>query len=461
MYSRDKIIASIIFGLGVILLIFSFHQSFFIEVIEYSKYQESYIPEPSVKLIELNFSLVIALSLTAFILMAIMLWNLRIAIFILFLLAPITRQVEYLNIFTGKVLPFIVVISFLLNHKFSWPRVFFPKHIQVYIALLLSGLFLSTIINGVPFLPFLRQIAFFIVMYVIYISSLENNLIYVPCAVLISCSIIIIDLFLNSLFLDNFTDFFNQTGSFFNNQTAIGTLLFCSLPYVYLIKSKYSKNVFNNFLWFFVDFIFVISAILTGSRGSLVGIIIMIFLMRLKKISFVKFLTFIILCFLSVTILSQIPFVSIIFRLDNPLSHRDLLFAIGYDAAINNWLFGIGPQAFSEVARNFGESNGILDLVRGGVFGASTHNVYLDAILDAGLLGLIGLLILYVGIFRYKSSNPAVDKIIKSFTFAYMVISFFGSKVILGGAITEGLLLWTVLISFYHIDSIQRERILQ
>ena len=157
-------------------------------------------------------------------------------------------------------------------------------------------------------------------------------------------------------------------------------------------------------------------------------------------------------------LLIQIPFFYTIFRIDNPLSQRDLLLIVGFDVVKNNFLFGTGPGSFSDIALSYGTDNGIVDLMKGGIWGSSTHNIYLDMIIESGVIGLFGLFFVFREVF-VQSRNRDVNftsRISSSLLIAYIIISFFGTKVIMGGSISEGLLLW---ISLLYIPTLGNKKL--
>jgi O-antigen ligase len=271
--------------------------------------------------------------------------------------------------------------------------------------------------------------------------------------VAISVIPVFFDLFFGLFMSNDLGTAFAQTTNIFNSQSAVGAFLFCSLPFFHaFLYKKYGNNVLKT-SWI-IELLFLFFAILTGSRGGFIGILIYSIFLRIKKLSIIKILLIGLVLSILAYILIQIPFFYKIFRIDNPLSQRDLLLIVGADVVQHNFLFGTGPGSFSDAALNYGIDNGVVDLMKGGIWGSSTHNIYLDMIIEAGILGLFGLFYIFNGIFNQTKDRDSnfPSRISSSLLIAYIIISFFGTKVIMGGSVSEGLLLW---LSFLYIPTIK------
>ncbi len=190
----------------------------------------------------------------------------------------------------------------------------------------------------------------------------------------------------------------------------------------------------------------LVAALFTGSRGSLLGMILFLTFLYLEKLSFFKIFVLAIIFGILCIAIYYTPFIQQILRLDNPLSQRDLLFVLGLQTMAENPFFGVGPGGFSNIAYSHGYDLNILDLMKGGVFGSSSHNVYIDAHLEAGIIGFLALIFLYYSILKKNDVYDNGYRIRSAFIKSYLIISIFGSKVILGGAVTEGLIIWLLIV---------------
>jgi O-antigen ligase len=422
---------------------------------DYSSFEgDQTLPDPIEKTIYLNGILVLILILIAVLLFVFLFDNTKYIIFSLFLFAPLFRQINSLNFFFSKLLSTLLLVIFFLKGKY-YKLVFqkVPKHFLIGAGIILIGMFISTTINSVSYFPFIRQLVFFLLIFSIhtYLNIYKINIINKLVA--ISVIPVFFDLFFGLFMSNDLGTAFAQTTNIFNSQSAVGAFLFCSLPFFHaFLYKKYGNNVLKT-SWI-IELLFLFFAILTGSRGGFIGILIYSIFLRIKKLSIIKILLIGLVLSILAYILIQIPFFYKIFRIDNPLSQRDLLLIVGADVVQHNFLFGTGPGSFSDAALNYGIDNGVVDLMKGGIWGSSTHNIYLDMIIEAGILGLFGLFYIFNGIFNQTKDRDSnfPSRISSSLLIAYIIISFFGTKVIMGGSVSEGLLLW---LSFLYIPTIK------
>ena len=113
---------------------------------------------PEYRYVKIKFNLLF-IFLTLFFAVAISiltLLNIKYGIYILLAIAPLTRQVDLIGVYAGKVLPIIILLSFLLMNKFKVPIVRMPKEITIYIIILTIGLITSTLYNDSSFIPVIR-----------------------------------------------------------------------------------------------------------------------------------------------------------------------------------------------------------------------------------------------------------------------------------------------------------------
>jgi len=426
---------------------------------EYPSFEgDQTLPDTIERTIYVNGIIILLLIFTTLILFIFLFDNIKYIIFSLFLFSPIFRQINILNFFFSKLLSSLLLLIFFFKGKY-YKLVFqkVPRHFLIGAGIILTGMFISTNINSVSYFPFVRQLIFFLLIFYIHTYLSIHNLTLINKLVAISVIPIFLDLFFGLITSNNLGTAFAQTTNIFNSQSAVGAFLFCSLPFFHAhLYKKYGNNVLKA-SWI-IEILFLFFAVLTGSRGGLIGILIYTVLLRIKKLSITKILfTGLILSSIAF-ILIQIPFFYKIFRIDNPLSQRDLLLIVGIDVVQHNIFFGTGPGSFSDAALTYGIDNGVVDLMKGGIWGASTHNVYLDMIIETGILGLFGLFYIFNGIFKQTKDRDSnfPSRISSSLLFAYIIISFFGTKVIMGGSVSEGLLLW---ISFLYIPTLKFDTI--
>jgi hypothetical protein len=169
MINSNKYHTVLLFSLLTIFLFWSLGSNEIqFEILHYSGFEDSIIPELNTKTISVNLLLLAALLITATILSLIFVVNLKIAIYVLIFAAPLVRQVDYINVYFGKILPLLIIVGYLIHAKFRVKSLKFPNEIRLYIAMLIIGLTLSVIYNQVSPIPIVRQVLFFVLVYIIY-----------------------------------------------------------------------------------------------------------------------------------------------------------------------------------------------------------------------------------------------------------------------------------------------------
>ena len=358
-----------------------------------------------------------------------------------------------------------------------------PKSLVYTLILYFLAIFISSVMSDYPSLGipiFIRQLVFIVVVYLFYSLIINDTDIsnYINSIIIVSLILVTISLWFfiseNYTLLDLVSINRVRVSILITNMEALTNFYVISFPFIVtglLIK----KNKLNRYLYYFLIFYISLGLILTMSRSAILGIAVstaVIFFLLRRKIffSFLFALTIVVLIFIFYEPLNELIY--LVFRFEEGMSQRDLIWQMSVEMIKDHFLFGIGPGANNYVMLNyfpymldnyFGKTLIYFAEVSGGV--NVSHNIFLTFFTELGVLGLIvivtiPILFFTIGIktiIKYRNSSQEVYYlIIALFAAGVSVIlrNFFNSIGILYiGGITTDLPFWLMfssLIYFYN-----------
>lgn len=366
-----------------------------------------------------------------------------------------------------------------------------PKSILYTLILYFLAIFISSAMSDYPSLGipiFIRQFLFIVVVYVFY-SLIDNERDiknYINSIIIVALILVTTSLW---FFISEGYDLLDlvsinrvRVTIIMTNMEALTNFYVVSLPFL-LIGLLLKKNKLNKYLYYFLAFYIFLGLILTMSRSAFLGIAVStaIILFLVKRNVFYYFLialTFIALIFIFYKPLNDMIY--LIFRFEEGMSQRDLIWQMSVEMIRDHFIFGIGPGANNYVMMNyfpyllddyFGKTLIYFAEVSGGV--NVSHNIFLAFFTEMGILGLITIIalpIVYIvigikTIKKYKyASIEAYYLIIALFAGGVSVIfrNFFNSIGILyiGGIYTD-LPFWLMLSSlvYFYYKPLQENKI--
>gem|GEM_PF-1203454 len=321
-----------------------------------------------------------------------------------------------------------------------------PKSLLYTIILYLFAIAVSSAMSDYPSLGipiFFRQFLFIVVVYLFY--SLINNHLDIKNYInsIIIVALIIVTISLTYFIIEGFDilDLVSinrvRVSILITNMEALTNFYVISFPFI-VIGLLIKKNLLNKYLYYFLTFYISLGLILTMSRSAFLGIAvstaIILFLVRRKLFfSFIFTLTLIVLIFIFVKPLNELIY--LVFRFEEGMSQRDLIWIMSVDMIKDHVVFGIGPGANNYVMLNyfpymlddyFGKSLIYFAEISGGV--NVSHNIFLAFFTEMGLLGLMTIIIIPVIFFiiGIKTIKKYRDE---SLDIYYLIIALFAAGV--------------------------------
>lgn len=270
---------------------------------------------------------------------------------------------------------------------------------------------------------------FFSLIYITYIwlnSSVKYWLIIKACCYASFCvaTSIYLQYFIVSLGFLNVDS--NRLAGMYGNVNTGGFVmsmlsLLCYYTYLVTRRKKYLYLVFYG----------LISVLITGSRASFLvfvfAIISMYFRRKMPKKIFIFFILAI--CCMASLIAFHLDELLQLARIDHGTAGRNYLWLIAIQIISGNLLWGIGPGNLKEVGADYlndlplisdWERNALLENAI-----QSSHNMYLEAFVDAGIIGFIlYILILFNIVCLYKSGMKCELKHYRQFSYFMLGVVF-------------------------------------
>lgn len=293
-----------------------------------------------------------------------------------------------------------------------------PNEILIFITFYLLWMLLTTILSdykSIGFSQIFRQIAFFILVYLIYqlTNSLKSVKIIISSIFLIT---IIYLFFIGNLFIDSGFDIVQMTiefaysdENFINRNTYGGFLIIAtSILFPLTMQRKTEWRVYSIF------FLLILwsTLIITGSRGAILscmtGLLFSIYHLKRKWIGWIIISASVVALF----VLTAPPnsLIGQYFRIESIYTGRDLILQTVSGVIKNNFWFGTGPGGTKyELYNNLPFLHGSLEEMWMRVHYDKTeighaHNFYLFFFSDMGVLGFL-LSLMLPFIFLKRSLN--------------------------------------------------------
>jgi O-antigen ligase len=355
----------------------------------------------------------------------------------------------------------------------------FPGEINFFIlltlfSLTLSALFSESILES--FIPVLRQIIFFAVVYIFFsfIKDIKTVNLYIKSllavGVVLSLSVFYQVYTMGFALYSVQTETFTQFSGFYIHHNAVGLLLAVSIPFsiplFFLPENRSAKRKFLLGLIFILSFA---ALLLTNSRSCILSVAVsLFFFLVVRKSRLLKYIfTFLIVLILAIIAIPQLnDFFATYFRVgSNFETMRSDIWAMTFDMIRNNFWLGVGAGLFETKIYTYlpVELGSYIEkriwISRSG----TSHNFFLFRFAEGGILGFtVGLLMvstfLKIGIRALKfvkEKEPYYYIIVISILSVGLGLftrAFFESTGLLtNGWITRDLPFWLCFISLIFI----------
>lgn len=410
---------------------------------------------------------------------------------------PLTRQVPYHQVVSYGGTAFLVIIYFGRKLMFSSDVRFPPPSIILVIlfylvTVLLSSLFSDYIIEGTRQL--IREVLFFLILLLVYdyIRSPRQwlNIVHV---LIFSGGIAVISIVISGILL-----FFSggpllggdaRVSGLFANPNVAGLLISVCFPVAigYLQWGKFIFRKYSNLLLFLVVFLTLVAAILTVSRGLILGFFFSMIFLHLDsiwKFRYKLILVLLILFFCAVVsgiILIDADVLNSLntsMRMDRGLAGRGFIWGRAWDIFMANPILGTGPGTFLynilspaelrpygtvESIRYMYFHHGDMSLMHvpgifSGVISNSAHNLWLDTAANTGIIGVVAVALIFLvfcyfnierlHFFRFNRKEPYYWVLRGCFVglIAFFLRSQFEVSGLLRGALSESLPFWMTFL---------------
>ncbi len=245
------------------------------------------------------------------------------------------------------------------------------------------------------------------------------------------------------------THIYTRFMGIFDNPNTIGMFNYISLSivtYFFIIKNTPRWRLYNLFL----SGIIIAQIILSFSRSSALGLAVYFLVIcffynkKLFKAGLILGITFTIIIILSPTLLNLLRLAS------DPFSLRDILWKIGMQAWNTSKVFGTGYGTTKII------TNSPFEFIRHGLtfylLGKHFHNIYVEVLVETGIVGLTIFISIIVYIFQktvikiktcINESNLHFSKIYLSLLLAVLFQSAFESFLLSPGNVSS-IIFWTL-----------------
>lgn len=206
--------------------------------------------------------------------------------------------------------------------------------------------------------------------------------------------------------------------SFFLNRNQFGMFLVVSMV---LTEYAYAGQNVKRKAW--IHFLQIMNIVLTLSRGSMAAMLVFLaarcFLpsnkknMVLKSIAILLLATVALICVFHVPLLYDYIFEDI-FRVDVGLTGRPEIWKMGYDAASQNWINGVGTFTGIRMAREHGFA---FD---------QFHSFFVDTFVSGGLVELCTMLFLHLSVYRRCVKKMADEEIRSTYRASFYALLCMG-----------------------------------
>lgn len=412
-------------------------------------------------------------------------------------LIPLTRQVPYHQIVSYGGTTFLMILylsrNLILSSDFRLPAPSFILIVLFYlITVLLSSLFSDHLIEGTHQL--IREILFFLILFLVYdYIRCPRQWINIVHVLIFSGGIAVISVIISGLIL-----FFSgepllggnaRVSGLFANPNVAGLLISVCFPVAigYFQWKKFLNKKYSNIILLFVVFFTLAAAILTVSRGLILGFLFSMFFLHLDSIWKFRYkLLFILLILLFVSAVSGIILIdadmlasfNTSMRMDRGLAGRGFIWGRAWDIFIANPLLGTGPGTFLynilspaelrpygtvESIRYMYFHHGDMSLMHvpgifSGVISNSAHNLWLDTAANTGIIGVVAVALIFLvfgyccierlQVFRFNRQEPYYWVLKGCFVglIAFFLRSQFEVSGLLRGALSESLPFWLTFL---------------
>lgn len=418
-------------------------------------------------------------------------------LFCYILLIPLTRQVPYHQLISYGATAMLLII-YLLYKLIHQSRIRLPEPV----LLLAIGFYLFTVLISTigscykmaGSTQLLRELLFFLIFFLIYDTVRTPGRWHTIVHALIWCGIIATASVLFSAILNIFTgNSLMGTGirasGLFKNPNVAGLLISICFP-VALSYFQWRKSIQKKYAGPIITLITLstlAAAILTVSRGLILGFFFSFLVLNLDIIKKYRYL--ILLTVLSVSMLllivilfslnnNSIHTVLVSLRMDRGLSGRDFIWGRAWDVFTTHPLLGTGPNTFlhyiltPDELRPYGTVEAIRTMyfqhgdrslmhvpgIFAGIISNSAHNLWLDTAANTGLPGVTAVAILFTTygflawrqLKRLRNTLDAPGYWVVKGCFVGLLAFFLRSQFevsgMLRGALSESLPFWLTLL---------------
>lgn len=330
----------------------------------------------------------------------------------------------------------------------SYPRI--PKSLIYFLLLYFSTMMISAIMSKYPFAGieiYIRQIAFFIIVYVFYalIASESEIKLYFSSIFLVACILVTFSLIAFTQGDINLLEILSpnrpRVSAIIENIEAATNFFVVSFPLI-IITLLLKNNISGKALHYFLLFYLSLGLVIAMSRSAVIGIIfstaIIFYLLRRERFYQLMFsVSLYVAIFLFYQPLNDL--FTTFLRIESGMSARDYLWTMSMDMIKDHTVFGIGPGAYQYEMLNYFPY--MLDDWWGKIFiyynevtgGANlSHNFFLTFFTEMGILGILTAIALPIVYFRIGIKTIAKFKYRDHHNY-YLIIALFaaGSSIIL------------------------------
>ena len=418
-------------------------------------------------------------------------------IFSYILIILLTRQVPYHQFFSYGATAFLLIVylsrKLLLDSNFHFPAPIYILTVGCYLfSVFLSLLFSDYILAG--FQQLVREISFFLILFVVYDYVRSQRQWETILWALVWCGGLVV----LSIIIEGFYMFFSggnflggdaRIGGVFANPNVAGLLISICFPVtIGFLQWKQAIHVRN--IYFSISVIIIltfVAAILTVSRGLLIGFFFSIIFLYFGDVWKVRYKLFLVLVsVLFITLVLSVIFIdaemlasfNTSMRLDRGLAGRGFIWERAWEVFKVHPILGTGPGTFLHYILSPAElrPHGTVEYIRymyfqhgdmslmqvpgifSGVISNSAHNLWLDTAANTGIVGVVAVALIFIvfgtvamkklQVFQWNKQEPYYWVVRGCFVglLVFFLRSQFEVSGILRGALSESLPLWLTFL---------------
>ena len=232
-------------------------------------------------------------------------------------------------------------------------------------------------------------------------------------------------------------------------------------------KGNFMKFIDNNFLILFL----AIALLATGSRGGLItfGVVIIVYYVYLRKSVVRQLVITVVFFLLSISMFNIFANEKSILKVNNFLTDngvirridnvgggdiRFVLWESGWNAIKGSYFLGVGLSQYRSNYKVFEEYTKDVDSrwVIGRDSGLGLHNLFVETAVDAGVISLIILIVIFMNIFKtVNRREKSILKVMQMLLFINLLLSAMAGRLILSS------IFWICLIFILHVKPLELE----